>query len=274
MNRRRFIADGMALAGVAWTTSSLGLCEELALPPSAPSGRVVTLAAKPTPIDIDLSKTAVIVIDMQNDFCSKGGLLDRQGADISITQRAIAPTRVALSAARKGGVKVVYTKMGYQPDLSDVGPPGSPNWIDVHGAGIGSTVSAPNGTQSRILIRDMWTTDIIPELRPEPADTVLYKTRYSGFYRTELDQTLKGWGIRYLIFMGCTTSVCVESTIRDASFRDYSPVLLSDCTAEPEGYGLPRSNYEASLFLIEELFGWVSNSERFIHALAPPAAQG
>jgi len=129
-------------------------------------------------------------------------------------------------------------------------------------------LSAPNGRESRILIRDPWNTDIIKELTPHPEDVVVYKHRFSGFYETELDATLKQLGTKYLIVTGCTTSVCVESTIRDAMFRDYSCVLLADCAAEPIGCELPRSNHEASLLVIQTLFGWVSESAAFMRALA------
>jgi ureidoacrylate peracid hydrolase len=97
----------------------------------------------------------------------------------------------------------------------------------------------------------------------------LYKHRFSGFYETELDAILKRMGAKYLIFTGCTTSVCVESTIRDAMFRDYLPVLLADCTGEPIGHDLARSNHEASLLTIQTLFGWVADSHRFIKGLEP-----
>lgn len=105
-------------------------------------------------------------------------------------------------------------------------------------------------------------------LAPKPQDIVLYKTRYSGFYRTELDEILKSRSIRTLIVTGCTTSVCVESTIRDAMFRDYTCLLLEDCAAEPIGHGLPRSNHDASLLVIQALFGWISTSGALIEALA------
>src|SRR2546421_2927138 len=93
------------------------------------------------------------------------------------------------------------------------------------------------------------------------------KTHLNSFYKSELDSILKRMGTKHLIFTGCTTSVCVDSTIRDAMFRDYQPVLLADCTGEPIGYGLPRSNHEASLLTIEVLLGWVSSSDEFIKAL-------
>jgi ureidoacrylate peracid hydrolase len=132
---------------------------------------------------------------------------------------------------------------------------------------------APDGTESRILIRDTWNTDIVPELKPQVEDVVIYKHRFSGFYQTELDAKLKQLGVKYLIITGCTTSVCVESTVRDAMFRDYSCVLLTDCMSEPVGYDLPRSNHEASILVIQTLFGWVSTSNEFIRALeAQPIA--
>jgi ureidoacrylate peracid hydrolase len=227
----------------------------------------VALRATPDVLNLDLSKTVVIVVDMQNDFASKGGMLDRAGIDISIIQRGVPPIARLLAAARKAGISIVYLKMAYLPDLSDLGPQGSPNWREHTNVHVGTKVRSPAGGESRILIRDTWNTDIIDELKPEQTDTVLYKTRFSGFYRTELDNQLKSRGAQYLVITGCTTSVCVESTIRDAMFRDYCPVLLSDCTGEPVGYRLPRSNHEATLLLVQELFGWVSTSDDLIKAL-------
>ena len=241
---------------------------------STPTGRVVSIDAKFTPISIDTAKTAVIVVDMQNDFGAEGGMFQRAGVDISMIQAAVAPTAKVLDAARKEGIKVLYLKMAFKPDLSDAGAVDSVNRVrHLQIMNVGKTVRAPNGTESRILIRDTWNTDIIPELTPKTEDTVLYKHRFSGFYQTELDAILKQRGIKYLIFTGCTTSICVESTIRDAMYRDYLPVLLADCTGEPIGHDRPRSNHEASLLTIQTLFGWVSNSNDFIKGLeSRPAA--
>ena len=133
--------------------------------------------------------------------------------------------------------------------------------------GVGSVVQAPDGSESRILVRDTWNTDILSELTPEAGEVVLYKHRFSGFFETDLDAILRRLDIRHLVVTGCTTSVCVEATIRDAMFRDYSCVLLEDCTAEPIGYDLQRSNHEASLLTIQVLLGWTSSSMDFIHAL-------
>ena len=235
---------------------------------SAGETNLVRIDAKPKPIAINPTQAAVIVVDMENDFVAKGGMFDRAGIDISGAQKAIAPTAKVLAAARQAGMKIIYLKMGYCADLSDLGAPDSVNRTrHLKVMGVGQKIQAPDGRESRILIRDTWGTDIVPELKPESDDIVIYKTRFSGFYQTDLDATLRKLGIKYLIFAGVTTSICVESTVRDAMFRDYLCVLLSDCTSEPIGNDLPRTNYEASLLNTERLFGWVSDSEQFIKAV-------
>jgi ureidoacrylate peracid hydrolase len=228
---------------------------------------VMNLEAKPEAITFDPAKTAVLVVDMQNDFGSKGGMFDRAGIDISGIQKAVDPTAKVLAAARNAGVKIIYIKMGYKPDLSDLGAPDSVNRVRHHRLGVGEKVITPDGKESRILIRDTWNTDIVPELKPQPGDDVIYKTRFSGFFETDLDARLKKSGVKHLIITGCTTSICVDSTVRDAMFRDYLCVLLADCMSEPIGNGLPRSNHDASLLSAEVLLGWVSDSERLQKAL-------
>jgi ureidoacrylate peracid hydrolase len=244
-----------------------------ATPPSDSKAGLVTLDAKPEPIAIDPARTAVIVVDMENDFAAKGGMFDRAGADISGAQKAIGPTTRVLAAARAAGLKIIYLKMGYRPDLSDLGTADSVNRTRHLKFGVGQTIRAPDGRESRILIRDTWDTDIILELKPQPSDIVLYKTRFSGFYQTDLDATLKKLGIKYLIVTGVTTSICVESTVRDAMFRDYLCILLRDCMSEPIGHDLPRTNHEASLLNVEVLLGWVSDSEQFVKAFPVKTAK-
>jgi ureidoacrylate peracid hydrolase len=271
MNRRKFVANSVP---TFFAASSIMQSSSAHIPlgkNSAGNGRKMTMEARPSPITFDPTETVIIVVDMQNDFGTKGGMLDRAGIDISMIQLAVAPTARVLAAARKAGMKVVYLKMAYKPDLSDLGTADSPNRRLHEQVQVGAKMLAPNGAESRILVRDTWNTDIVNELKPEPADTVIYKSRFSGFYETELDNKLRAMGARYLILTGCTTRVCVESTIRDAMFRDYSPVLLEDCTAEPVGFGLPRSNHEASLLLIQMRLGWVSSSDQFVKSLASSA---
>jgi len=219
---------------------------------------VISIEAEPEPITIDIATTAALVVDMQNDFCTKGGMFDRAGIDISSTRRAVQPTAHALACMRKAEVPVIYLKMGFRPDLSDFGSSDAPNRIKHLPMGVGTKVTAPDGRQSRILIRNTWNTDI-----------VIYKTRYSGFYGTDLDAVLKTRGIKSLVITGVSTSVCVESTLRDAMFRDYRCLLLADCTGEAIGHDLPRPNHDASLLVIQVVFGWVSESAEIIRALGP-----
>jgi len=244
-----------------------------ATPPADPKAALVTLDAKPEPIAIDPVRTAVIVVDMENDFAAKGGMFDRAGLDISGAQKAIAPTAKVLAAARRAGLKIIYLKMGYRPDLSDLGAPDSINRTRHLKFGIGQKIRAPDGRESRILIRDTWDTEIVPELKPQTSEIVIYKTRFSGFYQTDLDATLKKLAIKYLIVTGVTTSICVESTVRDAMFRDYLCVLLRDCMSEPIGHDLPRTNHDASLLNVEVLLGWVSDSEQFVKAFPVKTAK-
>src|SRR5438270_6165171 len=219
--------------------------------PSEAKRGSVMLDAKPEPIAVDPARTAGIVVDMENDFAAKGGMFDRAGADIFGAQKAVAPTAKVLAAARQAGLKIIYLKMGYRPDLSDLGAPDSVNRTRHLKFGVGQKILAPDGRESRILIRDTWNTDIVPELKAQAGDIVIYKTRFSGFYQTDLDATLKKLGIKYLIVAGVTTSICVESTVRDAMFRDYLCIVLQDCVSEPIGHDLPRTNQDASLLNIE-----------------------
>ena len=229
LNRREVIR----LIGASAAASLVGEARERSASPELTStpnrnteGRMARIDAKPDPIVIDMGKAVVIVVDMQNDFGSQGGLMQRAGFDLSMIRAAIPPTVRALSAARAAGLKVIYLKMAFRPDMSDAGPLDSPNHVRHVKFGAGTSVRAPNGTDSRILIRDTWNTDIVTELAPKAGDVVLYKHRFSGFYETDLDASLKRSGAKYLIFTGWTMSNCVESTIRDAMFRNYSCVLL------------------------------------------------
>lgn len=238
-------------------------------PRSNNSNDRIRVRAKPDSIAIDISKTVVIVVDMENDFGSKGGMFDRAGIDISMIQKVIQPIAKVLAAARNAGMKIIYLKMGYLPDLSDLGSEESPNRVRHLGVmHVGDTIPAPDGSKSRILVRNSWGTEIVPELRPREEDIVLWKTRFSGFYKTALDSILRQHDARYLVVTGCTTSICVESTVRDAMFRDYSAIVLEDCTAEPIGFNLPRTNHDASILAIQTLLGWVSSSDEFVKSLA------
>ncbi len=226
------------------------------------------MIARPMDVEFDPKKSAVIVVDMQNDFGSVGGMFERAGIDIGPIVAAVAPTASVLVAARNAGIPVIYLQMQHRSDLADMGAKDSPHRQRHARLSVGEKMMAPNGKESRILIAGEWGTQIIDALAPKAGDIVVPKHRFSGFYETELTTILHGLDAKHLIFTGCTTSICVESTIRDAMYRDYHCVLLEDCTAEPIGHGNSRSNHDASLLTIEVLFGWISDSKKFIDALA------
>lgn len=232
------------------------------------TARTLEIAARPSPLPVRADGVAVVVIDMQNDFASPGGMFERAGIDVRDIQAIVAPTAALLDAARAAGVPVIYLKMGFRPDLSDTGAPSSPIWLKHLPFQVGADVVAPDGAPSRILIRETWNTDIVDGLRPHENDLVLYKTRYSGFYNTGLDDELQAKGVDTLIVVGATTSVCVESTVREAMFRDYCCLVVEDCVAEPIAADEVRTNQEASLTVLELLFAWITSSAAVVEALS------
>ncbi len=215
------------------------------------------LVAKPEPVAVDLHQSAVVVVDMQNAFASKKGMLDIAGADISGAPRVVGVIGRILSAARAAGMPVVYLQMGYKPDLSDGGGPDSPNWYKELGIRLMNCRPELKGT---LVTEGTWDFAVVDELVPQSGDIVIVKTRYSGFARTQLDAELKARGIRYLFFTGIATNVCVESTLRDAFFLDYWPLLITDATMAAG----PAAVQEATIFNIESYFGWTISSEEFL----------
>jgi len=182
----------------------------------------VDVEARPDPIVVDPCATAIIVVDMQNDFAAPGGMFDRAGIPIDAIQAIVEPIRVVLDAGRAAGMRAVFLKMQFVADLSDAGPPDAPNRIKHRPLRAGEPMQTPTGVSGRILVEGTWNTEIVSALTPEPDDLVVAKHRYSGFYETDLDRLLRAAGIDTLVFTGATTSVCVESTLRDAFYRDYA----------------------------------------------------
>ncbi len=229
---------------------------------------LVQVDARPSSILIDLRETAILVIDMQQGFFGLGGGWDRAGVDIAGAQAMLDPLARALGTAREVGLPIVYLTT----DFADTA--GNPRlWDAARGNRWMALAAARAGAKhGRALPPDVQEGDILPEVAPMPGEAVIVKRRFSGFFETDLHAQLRGRGIGTLVIAGGTTSVCVESTLRDAYFRDYRCLLLSDCTAEPIGHGLARTNHDATLLMVEVLFGWVTTSEHFIQALAlmPP----
>lgn len=231
----------------------------------------VEITARPHPFHLGLSTTAVVVVDMQNDFASPGGMFDLAGVDIAGIQAIVPNVLAVLDAARGASLPIVYLKMGFCADLADAGYPTSPTWLKHLPMRVGESITSPLGESSRILVRDCWNTDIVSELTPTDDDIVIYKTRYSGFYGTALDEALRSRGIQQLVIVGATTSVCVESTVRDAMFRDYHCLVLADATAEPIAADASRSNHDASLLTLELLFAAVGATSDLLNGLRTAA---
>ncbi|NDZ14220.1 pyrimidine utilization protein B [Variovorax sp. WS11] len=231
--------------------------------PGAPAPLV--LPARPEPLALHAANTALIVVDLQNAYASSGGYVDTAGFDISGAQGVIANIARTLAAARAAGLLVVFLQNGWDADYVEAGGPGSPNW---HKSNALKTMRRKPELQGRFLAKGGWDYELIDALRPRAGDIVIPKTRYSGFFNSTLDSSLRARGIRNLVFTGIATNVCVESTLRDAFHLEYFAAMLEDATHELGGPAIQQ----ATVYNVETFFGWVSTVEDFCRTVAPQTA--
>ncbi|PVM86374.1 pyrimidine utilization protein B [Caulobacter radicis] len=214
------------------------------------------LPARPEPIPLDPARTAVIVIDMQNAYASKGGYLDLAGFDIGGAAGVIDKISDVLDVARDAGMTVIYFQNGWDDQYVEAGGEGSPNWWKSNAL---KTMRARPELQGKLLARGQWDYELVDALKPKPGDIQLHKTRYSGFFNSQLDSVLRSRNIRNLVFVGIATNVCVESTLRDGFFLEYFGTVLEDATHQAG----PDFVQKAALYNIETFFGWVSTVADF-----------
>jgi ureidoacrylate peracid hydrolase len=222
--------------------------------------RLAELPAEPAPLSLDLDRTAVLVVDMQNAFASPGGMLDLAGIDVRPARDVIANVALVCDAARRASVPVVYLTIGYPPDLSTAGDVDSPN--PQKELALCLMRERPE-LRGKLLTFGTWDFAIVDELAPRQDDTVIVKSRYSGFHGTPLDSVLRGRGVRNLLMAGIASNVCVESTLRDAYFLEYWPVMIADATM-PAG---SREIQAATEYNVRTFFGWVAAAEDVATAL-------
>ena len=215
--------------------------------------------AEPYEYEFEAPTTALLMIDFQRDFVDPGGFGEALGNDVSLLRRAVPHAERVLKAARQGGLLIVHTREGHRADLTDCPP--SKKARGRLTAGIGDS-----GPMGRILVRGEDGHDIVKELYPEPGEPVVDKPGKGAFFATDLDGILKHRGIRHLVVCGVTTEVCVHTTVREANDRGYDCLVLEDCVASyfPEFH-------RSALAMIKAqggIFGWVSDSRRFLETLA------
>jgi ureidoacrylate peracid hydrolase len=220
--------------------------------------RTVTLPARPEPITVTIAETALIVVDMQNAYCSKGGYIDLVGFDVSGAPPVIEETARLVAACRAAGIPVIYLQNGFSPDLREA-PEGAPVW---HKSNALKFMRANEAYAGKLITHGSWDHEIVPELTPAPGEIVVGKARYSGFAGTNLEQILAARRIRTLLVCGVATNVCVESTIRDAYHREIHPVMVTDATMAA-GPGAQA----ATEFNVAQFFGWLTTGAELRAAL-------
>ena len=222
---------------------------------------IVSLDSKPEPIELDLAKTAVVCVDMQNAFLRKGGLFDLLGWLPANADEIIAQDRKIIEAARSAGVKVVFVKMSYNRGLTNAGGPASPNWYKEMGLVLPRKDAS---TRDKTFIEGTWGEQIVEEVTPLPEEAVVKKQRYSGFAGTNLDLVLRTLGVRYCAFIGGATNVCVAATLMDAFSLDYWPILVTDAVYTQ----CPPVTTESTCWTVENVFGWVTTTAALLTAIA------
>lgn len=235
---------------------------EIDMAMAAPAPVPLRLPTEPQAVTLDLLRTAIVVIDMQNDFCAEGGWVDYLGADYTPDRKPIEPLQALLPALREAGVPVIWVNWGNRPDLANM-PPNQIHLYKPAGKGIGLGDPLPsNGAP--VLQKDSWAAAVVDELEIAPDDIKVDKHRISGFWDTPLDSILRNLGTKSILFAGVNTDQCVLHSLTDANFLGYGCILVDDCCATTS----PDFCTEATVWNVKKCFGFVTDSKAVIDALA------
>ncbi|ARP98492.1 isochorismatase family protein [Pseudorhodoplanes sinuspersici] len=224
----------------------------------------IHLEAEPEAIALDPSTTALVVVDMQNAYLSKGGYLDRVGFDVSTSAPVIETSARVLAAAREVGLFVVHLQNGFDALQTEAGGPTAPVW---HKSNALKYMRANPSARGQLITYGTWDYEIVDALKPISGEAVVPKARYSGFAGTNLEQLLRARGITTLLLVGVNTNVCVESTLRDAYHREFFAVMVPDATLQAGS----DSIFEASVFNVQKFFGWTARSDAVVRAFTGAA---
>src|SRR5580704_15534853 len=230
--------------------------------------RPITVQTEGKEVTLDLSRTAIIVVDMQNDFCHPEGWLAHIGVDIAPARKPIEPLQGLLPILRDYEVPVIWLNWGNRPDRLNL----SPGLLHVYkpsGAGVGLGDVLP-GSGAKVLERGSWSAAIVDELRPAASDIHVAKYRMSGFQDTELDSILRNLGVTTLLFAGVNADQCVLCTLQDANFHGYDCLLVEDCVATTS----PDYCMAATLYNVQQCFGFVVGSNVIAASLTQAVTSG
>lgn len=223
--------------------------------------RPLTFEAMPQKLTIDLARTAIVVIDMQNDFCHPDGWLAHIGVDVAPARKPIAPLAKLLPRLRRAAVPVVWVNWGNRPDRLNL----SPSLEHVYkptGKGIGLGDKLPK-RKANVLEKDSWAAAVVDELAPQDGDIRVDKFRMSGFWDTPLDSILRNLRVDTLLFGGVNADQCVLCTLQDANFLGYDCVMLEDCSATTS----PAFCWDATLYNVRQCFGFTAPSTALLKGL-------
>ena len=240
-----------------WKVNATHVDMTMVPPPPLP----LTIDAEAQRVTIDLHRTAMLIIDMQNDFCTEGGWVDHLGFDYSPDRQPIAPLQRLLPELRRAGVPIVWVNWGNRPDLLNM-PPNQLHLYKPSGVGIGLGEPLP-GNRAHVLEKDSWAAAVVDELTKEPGDISVDKYRMSGFWDTPLDSILRNLDVKTLLFAGVNTDQCVLCSLQDANFLGYGCILVEDCCATTS----PDYCVQATIFNVRKGFGFVTQSAHILESL-------